>query len=158
MVFNISLTFDSCGPYKAEWVKWERNLQDSPVTFELKLNGDVKRCSLSFQGKEEDWMGRVIGEYVLTIEDVLASDLSKATPITMENIPDVCRSDVLAFKGKTITRVSWILFLKGSRISLTAVYNERLQTGILYQDGKILFQFSCEDPSECPDLPYFFTK
>ena len=94
----------------------------------------------------------------MTIEDVLATDLPQAPPIKKENLDPVCRSEVLEYIGETITRVDWLLFLRGLRITFTAEHNRRTQTCTIYVAGKIVSQFSCEDPSETPELPYLITR
>lgn len=62
------------------------------------------------------------------------------------------------FIGETVTRLTWTLFFSGVRKPFTAEYNRRMRTGTFSVDGKIEFQWSCEDPSECPELPYTMTK
>ena len=97
-------------------------------------------------------------EYILYLDDVLATELPPAPPITKENLPPVCRSDVHEFCGETVTRLTWILFLFGVCTPFTAEFNKRMQTGTYSVDGKIVFQWSCEDPAESPDLPHVMTK
>ena len=98
------------------------------------------------------------GEYVLHLDDELATELPEAPPITKDNLPPVCRSEVLEFIGETITRVTWTLFLSGVKVLFTAEHNRRMQTGSLLVSGKIVFQWNCEDPAESSDLPYLMTK
>ena len=98
------------------------------------------------------------GEYILHLDDVLATELPQAPPITKTNLPPVCRSDVHEFIGETVTRITWILFLSGIRFPFTAEFNKRMQTGSFKIDGKIEFQWSCEDPAESSDLPHIITR
>lgn len=107
-------------------------------------------------GEDED--RNLYGEYILHLDDVEATELPLAPPITKANLPPVCRSDVHEFIGETITRLTWTLFLSGVRASFTAEFNKRMQTGTISVDGKIVFQWNCEDPAESPDLPYNMTK
>ena len=79
-------------------------------------------------------------------------------PKKMENLDPVCRSEVLEYIGETITRVDWLLFLRGLRITFSAEHNKRTHTCTIYVAGKIVIQFSCEDPSETPELPYLITR
>ena len=94
----------------------------------------------------------------MTIEGELATELAPAPPIKRENLPPVCRSEVLEHIGETITRVDWLLFLKGLRTPFSAEFNRRMQTCTLSITGKIVRQFHCEDPSETSELPYVLIK
>ena len=91
-------------------------------------------------------------------DDVLATELPLAPLIKKENLAPVCRSEILEHLGETITRITWLLFLFGVRVSFTAEYNRRMKTGLLQVAGKTVFQWNCEDPSDCPDLPHTFTR
>ena len=43
------------------------------------------------------WEGDHYGEYILHINDTLATELPPAPAITKDNLPPVCRSDVYEF-------------------------------------------------------------
>ena len=57
-----------------------------------------------------------------------------------------------------MTRLTWTLFLFGVCTPFTAEFNRRMQTGTYAVDGKIVYQWNCEDPAESADLPYILTK
>ena len=116
-----------------------------------------KECSLTFK-KTDDNYAAPIGDYILTIEEVLASELRQAPPIKKESLDPVCRSEVLEYIGETITRVNWLLFVRGLRTTFAAEHNKRTQTCTISVVGKIVHQFTCEDPSNTPELPYVFTR
>ena len=92
------------------------------------------------------------------MDDVLASELPLAPPIKKENLDPVCRSEVLEHIGETITRVDWLVFLRGVSTTFAAEHNKRTQTCTISVAGKMVSQFSCEDPSETPELPYLITR
>ena len=98
------------------------------------------------------------GEYILHLDDILVTELPPAHAMTKKNIPPVCRSEVHEFIGETVTRLTWTLFLFGVCTPFTAEFNKRMQTGTYSVAGKIVFQWSCEDPAESSDLPYVMTK
>ena len=74
------------------------------------------------------------------------------------NLEPVCRSDVLKYIGETITRTTWLFFFFGLRVPFTAEYNRRMQTGSLTVAGKVVFQWSCQNPADCDALPYYMTR
>lgn len=104
------------------------------------------------------WTNSHKWEYILHFDDILVDDLPPAPPITKANLPSVCRSDVHEFIGETLTRITWTLFLYGVCTPFTAEFNRRMQTGTFSVAGKIEFQWNCEDPAECAELPYTMTK
>ena len=70
----------------------------------------------------------------------------------------MCRSEVLEFIGETITRVTWLIFLYGVNVPFTAEFNRRSQTATFEVAGKLVSQWSCEDPARSDSLPYTLTK
>ena len=131
---------------------------DSPVTFKIVKDDIEKECGLTFKKNEDAIPQFPRGDYILTIEDVLATDLALAPPIEKENLDPVCRSEVLEYNGETITRVDWLLFVRGLRTTFSAEHNKRTQTCTISVAGKMVSQFSCEDPSETSELPYLITR
>ena len=91
-------------------------LVDSPVTFQLQTEDLDVMCKLAFN----------YPDYILHLGDILATELPPAPPIKKENLPPVCRSDVLEFMGETVARLTWILFLFGVRFTFTAEFNRRM--------------------------------
>ena len=86
-------------------MNWKNNLVETPVTFNVVLDGVKIVCKLGFKG---DFDGG--GEYTLEINDVPVSELPEAPPITKENVPEVCRSDYTEFPGESRIRKTWNLF------------------------------------------------
>ena len=75
----------------------------------------------------------------LFLDDVKFEELPEAPPVAKENLNAVCRSDVFEHIGETIIMVTWILFIIGLRVSVTAEFNRRMQTGTLSVGGKVVF-------------------
>jgi len=133
----LQATFDNYDPY-AHWKnKGQYNLVDSPVTFSIKDDDIDKVCGLTFNKTGENIFGPY-GDYMLTIEEVLANEMPPAPAIKRENLDPVCRSEVLEYEGETLTRVDWLLFLIGLPTTFTAEYNRRTQTCTISVAGKMV--------------------
>ena len=130
---------------------------DSPVSFTIEKDEIERGCCLTFK-KTGGLRENPDGDYILTIKDVLATKLPLAPPIKKENLAPVCRSEVLEYIGEIITRVDWLLFVRGLRTTFSAEHNKRTQTCTISVAGKMVSQFSCEDPSETSELPYLITR
>ena len=65
-------------------------------------------------------------DFILHIDDVLATELPPAPAITKENLPPVCRSEIHEFIGETVTCVTWTIFLFGVLVPFTAEHNKRI--------------------------------
>ena len=98
-----------------------------------------------------------IGNYILHLNDVLVTDLSKAPPIKKDNLPPVCRSTILEHITETLTRVTINLFFAGELAPLECELNRRSNNATFLLNGKMLKQFYCEDPESSQDLPYITT-
>ena len=79
--------------------------------------------------------------YELWIEDVSAYDLPEAPPIAKENIPIVCQSENLVFKGEVTTRITYNVFIKGVLSHIVAEHNRRSLCTIVEVNGKIMKQW-----------------
>ena len=68
-----------------------------------------------------------VQQYSLHINDVLVTELPEAPPITKENIPEVCRSEITKWAGESRTRKTWMLFIRGEREVITIEHEKRTQ-------------------------------
>ena len=104
---------------------------DSPVTFDIM----GVACKLTY---EHEGRNHMLGKYVLLIGKVPATELTRAPPITKENLASVCRSDVFEHLSETRTLVTWPLFIHGHKEVVSAEFNKRTQTGTVSVAGKLI--------------------
>ena len=109
-------------------------------------------CKLAYK----EWRDK--DEYILHVDDVLATELPKATPIKKQNLPEVCRSEITEFLGESKTRKSWLLFLRGVANVFAIEHDKRTQMCSLWVAGKLVAQWHCIDPYECPSFPYLLVR
>ena len=79
------------------------------------------------------------GNWTLFLDDIDATKLPSAPPLGKDNIDPVCRSEVIEFNGETITRKTWLLFIKGLRVPFEAEFNRRMKTGAMLVNGKSIY-------------------
>ena len=107
-------------------------------------------CKLSYNG---DWRQ---GKYLLSINEVLVSELPPAPPIKKDNIPLVCQSDNHVFLGDVTKRVTFQLFIEGLLHQFIAEHNCRSLTTFLEVDDKIMKQWDGVTLEKLSEQPYTF--
>ena len=85
-----------------------------------------KTCKLTYEQKSgEEELGEVNGEYVLYIGDMLATELPTAPPIILSDSSSVLKSESYEYISETMTRMTWLVYLRGEKVSFVAEYNWR---------------------------------
>ena len=79
--------------------------------------------------------------YKLWIDGVLTSELPAAPPITKENIPVVCQSDTLVYRGEVTIRYTFQVFIEGIMSQIVADHNKMSLCTYVEVDGKVIKQW-----------------
>lgn len=75
--------------------------------------------------------------YNLLVDEVSVGQLPPAPPIKKEDIPIVCQSDNLEYRGEVTNRITFNVFIEGILCPIVAEHNRRSLYTFLEVNGKI---------------------